>query len=59
MKDCEKSADGEHELNFEKMVYSRHISTHTAVFSVECLHCEATGELTVFSLDVDWLEGRK
>lgn len=54
MSECEKSANGEHELDYERMVYSRYVGTHTAVFSVECIHCKASGELTIDALDVDW-----
>lgn len=57
MSECGKSANGEHEMDFERMVYSRHVGSHAAVFKVECLHCKADGELTVDALDAEWETG--
>lgn len=54
MSECEKSANGEHEPDFERAVYSRHVGLHCAVFRVECLHCKADGEMAVDSREVDW-----
>lgn len=56
MKDneCEKSQTGEHEINFEDLVYSRHAGLSAAVFKITCLHCGAIGELTVESEGADW-----
>ena len=52
--ECESGANGEHEMDFEKMTYERHVGLHSAVFKVHCLHCGGLGTITIDALEADW-----
>lgn len=53
-KNCDKSSDGRHEVNWEKASYRRHAGTRAAIFDLVCLHCGSLGEITVEDDDVVW-----
>lgn len=53
-KECEKSSDGYHEVNWEKMSYRRPAGLLAAMFDIVCLHCGTLGEITVDDEEADW-----
>lgn len=53
-KECNKSDLGIHELNFETMQFNRYINATQATFDVSCIHCQASGTITVDALEVEW-----
>lgn len=52
--ECEKSEQGLHEVNWEKMSYRQHAGHFAAMFDIVCIHCGSLGQIVVEDDNADW-----